>query len=238
METIDKQFITSKNNGSDDGDVGYGCGNASGCGALGFGNGCGLSNGCGYGDGDGEGAGSYGGGRRGGTGRSFITYRLHSYEGMGSGLNHCAGIKEYCGKQIYRIDGLVTIIDAVKGNIARGRIIHDDLTAIDCYIIKKGDFFAHGKSIKQAVADVNRKVIESETFENKLILFRKTFKKDIKYPASIFFEWHGILTGSCKFGREEFCKKHNINLKKDFFTVKEFKNIVKGHYEYDLIKQL
>ena len=51
-----------------------------------------------------------------------------------------------------------TIIYSVHGNIARGATINSDLTLADCYIAKYEDYFAHGETAKQAMADAQCKV--------------------------------------------------------------------------------
>jgi hypothetical protein len=61
------------------------------------------------------------------------------------------------------------------------------------------------------------------------------YKKKIK--ADVLFLWHYLLTGSCKTGRENFCKINNISLS-DSFTILEFIKITKNSYGGDIIKQL
>ena len=59
-----------------------------------------------------------------------------------------------------------------------------------------------------------------------------------KYSAKDLFIWHHILTGSCKFGREIFCKDRNIDINKDEFTIYEFIDLTKDSYMGEIIKKL
>lgn len=89
----------------------------------------GYGSGSGYGYGDGYGYGSgygYGGG-----------YGYGSGDGSGDG----SGIKSFNGEQIYRIEGVNTLIHSVRGNIAHGAILNGDLTLTPCYIVKQDGFF-------------------------------------------------------------------------------------------------
>ena len=62
--------------------------------------------------------------------------------------------------------------------------------------------------------------------------------REKKYDAQDLFDWHGVLTGSCMMGRQQFCKEHGINVKKDSFTVKEFINLTLTAYGGSVIEQL
>lgn len=64
------------------------------------------------------------------------------------------------------------------------------------------------------------------------------FKCNRKYKAIEFHKWHHILTGSCKFGRDQFAKEHSIDLENDEFTVKEFVELTKNSYGGDVIKEI
>ena len=61
---------------------------------------------------------------------------------------------------------------------------------------------------------------------------------DKKYSAKVFFDWHNRLTGSCRLGREEFCKSHNINLINDEFSAREFLELTKNAYGGAIIEKI
>ena len=60
---------------------------------------------------------------------------------------------------------------------------------------------------------------------------------DSEHKGKDFYDWHNILTGSCRMGRDAFCKAHNIDLDK-MYTVRYFLEITKESYGRDVIKQI
>jgi hypothetical protein len=178
-----------------------------------------ISDGSGYGSGSGDGDG-YGSGS--GSG-----------DGDGSGY----GVLSFNKDRVYRVDGVQTIIKSVRGNIAKGFILNKDLTLTPCYVAKSGNYFAHGETLKKAVADAVAKRLNNMPIEEKISEFRKEFKKGIKYSGRQFFDWHGRLTQSCKMGRNSFCNNKGIILD-DMFTVAEFIELTKNEYGSDVIKKI
>lgn len=108
---------------------------------FGYGSGEGYDNGSGFGDGDdackcfGYG---YDAGKCAGAGAG---YGYGNGDGAGYGYG---GIKELNGDNVHLIDGIQTIIKSVRGNIAQGFILKNDLTLQPCYIVKEQNYFAHG----------------------------------------------------------------------------------------------
>lgn len=185
----------------------------------GSGDGYGNGNGNGYGNGDG-----YGNGNRSGYG----------YED-GSG----DGIKSFNGNLIYNIDSTKTIITSIRGNIARGFILNTDLSTSPCFIVKNNYCFSHGKTLKEALFSLEKKSILKIPIDMRINNFKKTFTDfNKKIKCSILYDWHYILTGSCKMGRDSFCQTHKINLKKDKCTIFEFIELTKNSYGSEIIKKL
>ena len=212
MEKINeaiKRFLTINS--------GYGYGSGSG-------SGYGSGSGSGYGDGYGDGSG-YGDGYGDGSGSGY---------GYGDGY----GLKSFNNQNVYYIDGIPTVIERVKVNLAKGYIINEDLTTEKCYIVKNENLFAHGATLKEAQEALRRKIIENIDIDEKIEMFVKEFKPNKKYSAKVFFEWHHILTGSCEFGRNVFVRNHGINLESGMYEVIEFIEITKNDYGADVIKML
>jgi len=207
-------------------------GNGSGSGS-GSGYGSGSVDGSGYGSGSVDGDGSvdgsgYGSGSVDGDG-----------SGSGSGSGYGYGLKSINNQYIYLIDKVQTIITSVKNNIAKGFILESDLTLNPCYIAKGENQFAHGKTIKEAVEQLQNKLLESLSTEERIAKFKQHFNSTAKkYKATEYYNWHTTLTGSCNMGKQSFVKDRNINLEKDKFTVKEFINLVKNSYNSEVILQL
>ena len=201
--------ISSAGNGCGD-DIGYGTGGGSGSGSA-------DGSGVGYGSSDGSGS-------------------IYGFDyGAGYGGNY-GGFKELNGNIVDYIDNVPTIISQVRGNIARGYIVKEDLTLDPCFIAKVDGSFAHGKTLEGAVIDAKAKEIEKLPIEERIANFKETFGPlNSEHIGEEFYVWHGILTGSCRMGRDGFCKAHGIDLSKKY-TVKYFLDITKDSYGGDVIR--
>ena len=161
--------------------------------------------------------------------------------GDGSGYGDGSGdgdIIALNGNIVDYIDSVPTIITQVRGNIACGYIVKKDLTLEPCYIAKAGNSFAHGNTLKEAVADAEAKEMENMPIEERIEKFVETFGSlDTEHTGKEFYAWHHILTGSCRMGRDEFCKAHNVDLEK-MYSVRYFLDLTKGSYGSNIIKQV
>ena len=243
--------IYTSDDGSGLGD-GYGDGFGYGSG-YGYCDGRGVGYGCGCGYGSGRGSGysfGYDNGYSVGYSSGFgdvhgSGYGFGSGNGYGScdGYGYCycygddLGILKINGKEIHVIDGVQTIISHIKGNVAKGFILNDDLTMTPCYVIKGNGYFVHGKSIREARDALVEKYMRNMDIEETINEFLSKFKKGKKYKGTEFFKWHNYLTGSCLMGREAFVKNHQINLE-DSFTVREFFDLCRDDYGGNIIKKL
>ena len=200
---------------------GYGNGDGNGCG-YGYGSGCGYGDGCGYGYGYGSGCG-YGNG---------------SGYGDGNGCrNGYKDVSKYNGHRVYKIDGLPTIITFIKNDFAKGFVFNRDMTLMPCYVAKFEGAFAHGKTIKEAYEALQEKLLENMPVKERIEKFLKEFKIGVKYPNKKFFEWHHILTGSCLFGRQQFCENRGIDLDGEM-TVERFIKLTQNDYGGEVIRKL
>ena len=178
----------------------------------------GYSSGYGYGSGSGSGYGS-------GSGDGY---------GYGDG----SGIKEVNGDTVYIVDDVPTIIKSVRDNIAQGFILQHDLTLTPCYVVKEQNRFAHGETLHDALSALQEKLYDDSTEEERIEAFRKKFPKyDTPYPNRDLFAYHHVLTGSCRMGRESFCKDRGIDLDGST-TVREFVELTKDSYGGGVICKL
>jgi hypothetical protein len=211
METLETRINAFLSTTSGEG-FGYGSGegydNGSGYGSVyDAGKSYGYDNGSGYGDGDGAGSGD-------------------------------GGIKELNGDNVHLIDGIQTIIKSVRGNIAQGFILKNDLTLQPCYIVKEQNYFAHGDTLHDAFTSLQEKLYDDSTEEERIEAFVKEFPDyDTPYPNRDLFDYHHVLTGSCRMGRESFCKDKGINLD-DSTTVRDFVSLTKDSYGSETIRML
>ena len=201
--------------------VSYGSGDGD-CSGSGYGDGSGDCSGSGYGDGSGDGSGSgYGDG---------------SGDGSGSGYGDGDGIKEFNGRKVYDIDGVCTLIYAVKGDAAKGAVLGKDLALKDCWIAKRGNFFANGDTLHGAVEAVQAKWMENRPLDERIAEFARTHPS-LGEPYGDLFEWHHVLTGSCEFGRRQWCAEHGYK-PTDSITLRTFFEQTKNDYGRDVIRQL
>ena len=219
------------------------------CGCLGsdsgdgFGIGCGYCNGSGYRDGYGYGYGGYSGcgdGHSNGSGDgSGFSEGYGSEDGRGEGGDvSVMNIKTFNGHIIDYIDGVPTIITNIHNNVASGFIIGFDMTLIPCYVAKAGNSFAHGKTLKDAVKDAEAKEVREMPIEERIEKFIEVFGSlNSEHTGKEFYDWHNILTGSCRMGRDKFCKENGIDLEKKY-SVKYFLQITKNSYGGEVIKEI
>ena len=217
-------------------------------GDWGNGNGDGLIKCDGYGDGYGVGSGdsegygfcsnSFSVDSDFGYGCGFGSAGYGRSDGSGDDSAGCeyGDIKALNGNIVDYIDYVPSIITQVHGNIACGYIVKADLTLESCFIAKVGNSFAHGKTLKDAVADAKAKEAKRLPIEQRIEKFREVFGSlDSEHTGKEFYEWHHILTGSCRIGRDEFCKTHNIDLTQKY-SVRYFLQITKEAYGGSVIK--
>ena len=196
---------------------GNGNGNGNGCGyGYGSGSGYGYGNGCGYGNGDGCGNGNG--------------------NGCGYGYGYGSGYKYFNKQRVFYVDTIPTLINHIHRNIAKGFII-SDLTLKETYIAKGHNLFAHGKTIKEAINSLQEKIYANLNPEEAIQEFKRHFNNADSYSGEEFFAWHSIVTGSCFQGREEFVKTKGLDVHAKY-TVKQFLEICKGAYGWNVLKEL
>ena len=158
--------------------------------------------------------------------------------GYGYGAGDGDGVKVLNGENVHLVDGLQTIIKSVHGNIAQGFILNSDLTLQPCYIVKENNKFAHGDTLHDAFTSLREKLYNDSTEEERIEAFVKKFPNyDAPYSNRDLFAYHHVLTGSCRMGRESFCKDKGINLDGST-TVRDFVSLTKDSYGSETIRML
>ena len=192
----------------------------------------GYGDGCGDGCGDGDGSGffdGYGSGSGNGYG---------SGNGNGSGSGSGYGIKTFNGTDVYMIDDVPTIISVIRGNVAKGYILADDLTLKPCYVAKQDNKLAHGATLEKAMHDLRDKLFEDMSEDERIDAFIRAHSEDKQYPNTDLYEWHHRLTGSCEMGRRQFAKDKGIDIEHGSMTVTEFIELTKNAYGGEVIRRL
>ena len=223
-------YSDGSGSGSGDGSghgSGYGSGHGSGYGS-GYSSGYGSGSGSGSGDGDGYSDGS-GSGSGDGSG---------SGSGYGYGDGSGDGISSINGTTVHQIDGVPTIVNSVRGNIAKCQILNGDLTLSPCWVVKSGSAFAHGETLEEAQQALQDKLFKDMPTEERISQFWAVFNRTDMFPAKLFFDWHNKLTGSCLMGRKHFAELHGVDVENGEMTVSEFASLTQNAYGGDVIKML
>ena len=159
--------------------------------------------------------------------------------GDGNGNGDGYGIAEINGKKVYKVDGVPTIIESIKGNIAKGYTIRHNVELVPCYVAKVGNYFAHGETSHEALQAAQEKYDENRPLSERIAdTVRKYPTLDTKVSHSELYSLHHVLTGSCKFGRDEFARAHGLDTKNGEMTMREFIELTKDAYGRDAILQL
>ena len=85
---------------------------------------------------------------------------------------------------------------------------------------------------------LQEKLYDDSTEEERIEVFVKKFPNyDMLYPNRDLFAYHHILTGSCRMGRDSFCKDKGKNLDGST-TYREFVSFTKDNYGSETIRKL
>lgn len=208
---------------------GYGGGDGDGD-EYGNGGGYGVGYGGGYEGGDGDGGGDgvgYGGGGGDGDG-----------DGGGGGDGDGIKIKQFNGNKVYYVDNIPCIFKSVHENFASVEVIDvNSLKLKKAFIGKFETCFAHGETIRDAIEDARSKYYQSLDFDEAKGKLLAEFKEKGKLTVKELYNWHGILTGSCRFGRTQFQTEHNLK-DGDVLTLEEFVELTKNAFGGDRILRL
>ena len=164
---------------------------------------------------------------------------VSSGDGDGSGDGSGDGIQSFNGQKVYMIDDVATLIYSVKGDVAKGAIVNSDLTLTGCYIAKKDDSFAHGATAHSAMTDASDKAFQCLPTSERIRRVVSAYPDpDAQIEHSELFSLHNILTGSCRMGREQFAKEHDLDPENGTMTMREFIALTKDAFGGDVIRQL
>lgn len=207
-------------------------------GKFGGGNGSGYGFGEGDGNGRGYGPGSYSNGKSYGAAYNEDYGLKPVFSGYGLGHRCGFGLKSINGNTVYIIDNMPTIITSIHNNVAKGFIVLTDLQLIPCYIVKDGNKFAHGDTLRNAFDSLQEKLYDDSTKEKRIEVFKKKFPNyDTKYSNKDLFTYHHVLTGSCIMGRETFVADKGLSLDGKT-SIREFVELTKDSYGGNIIKKL
>ena len=215
---------------------------------YGSGDGSGSASGSGYTSGSGYGHGSASGFSHGsacssyGDGTSYGHGSASGYgygDGSGHGTGDGSGVSDYCGHTVWMVDKTATLIYSVHGNYAKGAILRGDLTIQPCYIARVGNCWAHGDTLREARRDATEKDMEKRPVKERIAAFMAAHPDpDAECDGRDLYDWHHILTGSCRAGRDAWCRDHGLSPERDRMTVREFLRLTANSYGGEVIMQL
>lgn len=158
--------------------------------------------------------------------------------GYGYGYGNGYGIKSIDGYTLHTIDGVPTAITSLHGNYAKGFTLANNVIKKPCYIAKVDNYFAHGDTLKKAMEDARAKYEQNRTLSERISDFKEAYPTlDTEAEASDLFSWHNILTGSCLFGRKQFCEQHGVDYEKGKWKIRDFFELCKNAYGSENIRQ-
>ena len=156
----------------------------------------------------------------------------------GYGYGYGDGIDEFNGLSVHQVDGVQTVFYHIRGNVAKGAILRDDLTLEPCYIVKGHGHFAHGENLRKTMEALTDKMFDDMPEEERIEEFVKAHPEYRKpYPNRDLYDWHHRLTGSCEMGRNEFVASKGIDLDGES-TIEEFVAMTKNSYGGSTIRKL
>lgn len=162
----------------------------------------------------------------------------HGYgHGYGYGSDSECKVSQLNGRKIHNIDGVPTAIDHVRGGIAKGAILQNDLTFTPCYIVKQDGYFAHGGTLREAMEALRDKLFEDMPEDERIAAFVAEHEPGKPYPNRDLFDWHHRLTGSCEAGRKAFVADHGLDMGGST-TPEEFIRLTRNAYGGEVIRKL
>ncbi len=138
-------------------------------------------------------------------------------------------------REFQTIDDVTTIISSQKKlgemTIKKGLIFGGgELSKLDkTFIVSKGKFNAHGKSLREAIDDCNFKFLQESQDASQLIA-------SIKKSGRVTKNDYRLLTGACKQGTERFLSWNGIEV--DSLPISEVIDLTRNQYGGDRFSQL
>ena len=133
-------------------------------------------------------------------------------------------------RKIRMIDGIATVIIKEK-KVEDFKVFEAEFfnTGEKCFVAEKGEFKAHGKTLKTALEDVNFMfLLHNINIEE--------IKKEIEKTGKITLEQFRLITGACQIGCENFLKEEQI-IKKEL-SIKEAINLLENKHGWDKLKEV
>ena len=124
------------------------------------------------------------------------------------------------GERIEHIiaDGILSKVIKKKGNIYHVQNYGSDKIT---YLVKDGDVYSHGETLKEAKESLKYKISSRDTSE-----FEK-YKLDDELDQKTLIRAYRVITGACEAGTRYFCEN---NILPEKCTIKKAIELTKGQY--------
>jgi len=131
-------------------------------------------------------------------------------------------------KYVYA-DNILTHIKTIKK-------INDFTLYISPYktaVARKGNTFAHGDSIREAIQDLTFKLAKRELAKRDIEDYRSlSLESELTYEEAVMM--YRVITGSCRYGVNQFIEENSIEEKN--YTVGEILELTHGQYGHERLK--
>lgn len=163
-----------------------------------------------------------------------------SGDGSGDGDGYGGGveIQSYKGQEVYYVDDIPCVFKSVHNDWASVEVIDlNNFTTHTAFLGKFENVIAHGDTIRDAITDAKTKYFSQFNFEKIKEMFLQEFSKKEKMTVKELYDWHGLLTGSCRFGRSQFQEEHHLK-DTDELTLAQFVELTQDAFGGSRIKEL
>ena len=129
---------------------------------------------------------------------------------------------DWNGRSYIKNDDVFSVVDSHKGNIWH---VHQLGSNEKMYIVCDGENqYAHGKTLKEAKADLKYKINDRDTSAYKAL----TLDDKLTFIEAIAA--YRTITGACAAGTRNFVENFLPKPNKDSYTIREIINLTKGQY--------
>lgn len=135
------------------------------------------------------------------------------------------GIYSKTNTECVIIDSILSEVVNKKNNVYKVKNYNKDKKSFDneiSYIVKDGDIYSHGKTIKEARDSLVYKISNRDTSIYKDLTLSSILTKTDTIKC------YRVITGSCESGVRNFVE--SVNIDKDKFTIQEIVDITKRQY--------
>ena len=122
-------------------------------------------------------------------------------------------------------DGILSKVVKKRGNVYH--VINHGSNDVT-YLIKAGDIYSHGNTLKEARESLKYKISNRDTseFEN--------YKFDDELDQTTLIRMYRAITGACETGTRYFCENNKLPKK---CTIRKAIELTKGQYNWEQFKE-